>query len=127
MERMSENWSLLHNHARHKLHSSAALGAPPKDPQASPANEVEVEVEAEEEWSLSAARSELETTGVGSIAGGDEGALQMIFTCRVCGTRSSKQFSKRAYRRGVVVVKCEGCSSLHLVADNLGWFSQNKT
>lgn len=29
---------------------------------------------------------------------------------------------KNAYHKGVVLIKCDNCNKVHLVADNLGWF-----
>ncbi len=31
-------------------------------------------------------------------------------------------FTKRSYHNGIVLIKCEGCDGVHLIADNLGWF-----
>ncbi|WVZ73107.1 hypothetical protein U9M48_021455 [Paspalum notatum var. saurae] len=50
--------------------------------------------------------------------------LTMIFTCKVCETRSMKMASRDSYENGVVVVRCGGCNNLHLIADRLGWFGE---
>lgn len=52
-----------------------------------------------------------------------EGRLAIAFTCKICQTRCTKTFSKLSYEKGVVIVRCDGCGSNHLIADNLGWFS----
>lgn len=49
--------------------------------------------------------------------------MKIEFTCKVCNTRNDKYFSKVAYTHGVVIIRCDGCSNNHLIADNLGWFA----
>ncbi|KAL9317814.1 hypothetical protein ACSQ67_014331 [Phaseolus vulgaris] len=50
--------------------------------------------------------------------------LAMIFTCKVCETRSIKTVCRESYEKGVVVARCGGCNNLHLIADHLGWFGE---
>lgn len=53
---------------------------------------------------------------------GNSGLYMISYTCGVCETRQSRTFTKNAYHKGVVIISCEGCKNMHLIADNLGWF-----
>ncbi|WVQ81851.1 hypothetical protein IAT38_003978 [Cryptococcus sp. DSM 104549] len=56
-----------------------------------------------------------------------EPRLQMTFTCTAndCGHRSTHEFSKNSYQKGIVLVQCPECKARHLIADHLGWFKES--
>lgn len=57
---------------------------------------------------------------------GDSARMIISFECSKCNTRNTKMCTKRAYEKGLVVIRCDGCDALHLIADNLGWFDKDK-
>ncbi|KAH9026350.1 DNL zinc finger-domain-containing protein [Lactarius pseudohatsudake] len=60
-------------------------------------------------------------------SGANEPRLSLTFTCTAanCNTRSTHQFTKRSYEKGIVLIECPGCKTRHLIADNLGWFKDS--
>ena len=39
----------------------------------------------------------------------------IMYTCKVCATRSVRKISKHSYQRGGVVVKWACCNNMHLI------------
>ncbi|PWN31030.1 zf-DNL-domain-containing protein [Jaminaea rosea] len=60
----------------------------------------------------------------GTPIGQIEQRLSLTFTCAVegCGHRSTHEFAKRSYEKGIVIVQCPECKNRHLIADHLSWF-----
>ncbi|KAG8957123.1 hypothetical protein FRC03_010516 [Tulasnella sp. 419] len=65
----------------------------------------------------------------------DEPKLALTFTCTAnneltknvqCNHRSSHQFTKRAYTKGLVIIQCPSCKNRHLIADHIGWFKETQ-
>ena len=54
------------------------------------------------------------------------GHYLFLYTCGVCGAADQKSCTKNSYHNGVVLIRCDTCRSIHLIADNLGWFSDEK-
>ncbi|KAL7672867.1 hypothetical protein ACOME3_007746 [Neoechinorhynchus agilis] len=47
---------------------------------------------------------------------------QITYTCKKCDRPNSAIFSRLSFEKGIVIVRCEGCRNLHLIADHLSWF-----
>lgn len=59
----------------------------------------------------------------GVSSGGEDGFYVLMFTCKVCETRTARRISKKGYHEGSVLVRCPGCLGLHLISDHLGFFN----
>jgi hypothetical protein len=60
---------------------------------------------------------------LGSIHEGDASSRMGIqFRCQICDHTLQKTFTRQSYEHGVVLIRCDSCENLHLIADNLGWF-----
>ncbi|KAK0543072.1 hypothetical protein OC845_006305 [Tilletia horrida] len=72
-------------------------------------------------------RQEQEQQGQSQPLGEIKPRLSLTFTCTAagCGHRSTHEFSKQAYTKGIVLVQCPGCHNRHLIADHLGWFTES--
>src|SRR5258708_38299567 len=51
------------------------------------------------------------TPGTQAATSDDEPRLSLTFTCTAgtCSTRSTHQFTKRAYEKGIVLIECPSC------------------
>lgn len=85
----------------------------------------ELEKEAAESGKLLVDKDRKDQMG-GQGIGTKHGDMMAIFTCNVCEHRSAKRFSKHCYTKGIVIVQCPGCTARHLLADNMGWFEDDK-
>ena len=65
--------------------------------------------------------SKLDFNTIPGVKSGGE-KLIIMYTCKVCETRSARKISKHSYQRGVVVVKCACCNNMHLICDHIGVF-----
>ncbi|XP_067634897.1 DNL-type zinc finger protein [Eurosta solidaginis] len=55
-----------------------------------------------------------------------ERKVELVYRCKLCNTRNYKFVSEAAYKAGVVILQCDGCSVNHLIADHSGWFVKTK-
>uniref|UniRef100_A0A7C9DU81 DNL-type domain-containing protein n=2 Tax=Opuntia streptacantha TaxID=393608 RepID=A0A7C9DU81_OPUST len=84
----------------------------------------EAEIEVAVPDSQTDAKNAVKYSAISNLKVSSRHDLALIFTCKVCETRSLKTCCRESYDKGVVVVRCSGCNNLHLIADRLGWFGE---
>ncbi|VDM02746.1 unnamed protein product [Schistocephalus solidus] len=67
--------------------------------------------------------SAIESPDAETAVGSDKN-MSIEFTCNKCKSRSKKYFSKLAYTKGLIIIRCPSCQALHLIADNIGWIKE---
>ncbi|WVW85619.1 hypothetical protein I302_107657 [Kwoniella bestiolae CBS 10118] len=119
--------------------SSRSLSVPPLYRHSLPLSSTPISSSVSRRWNhtSSSGGSAPENPQIEAPSGDGEGSkqkigqieprLQMTFTCTAndCGHRSTHEFSKRAYTKGLVLVQCPECKSRHLIADHIGWFKES--
>jgi len=69
----------------------------------------------------------------------NDSSITMTCTANDCNHRSTHEFTKKSYQKGIVIIQCPSCKERyvpicpiprksgsddrHLIADNLGWFT----
>ena len=53
---------------------------------------------------------------------GQSSRMGIQFRCKICNHTLQKTFNRQSYENGVVLIRCDSCENLHLIADHLGWF-----
>ena len=50
--------------------------------------------------------------------------LQVRYTCKLCGTTTTKAVNPHAWATGTVFGRCDGCQVIHKLTDNLELFHE---
>lgn len=58
------------------------------------------------------------------FVGAEQLGISFVCDANACGTRIVKTIKRQSYERGTVVIQCPTCEKHHVIADNLGMYSQ---